>query len=604
VRSGVNDRIGLLSAIGCACTEAIGDEARLRVAITEPLGAALGADCRLVLAADVLAPSVSSVDIALRHRDVEIGTLRLTRSDPPTFDDDELALARSVAAHAAVAWSKHAKARLQLTRFALLDRAGMLGILVSDLEGHVFDINETLAGITGYSVDEIRAPTFRWRALTPPEWLPPDVLAAEQLTARGVSTLREKPYIRKDGTRVWVAIGSTMFEDQIVSFVLDIDARKQADHEAQRARETRAIAEVHAHLAAIVDSSDDAIIGKTLDGIVTSWNRGAEKLFGYMFEEVRGTSITLLIPPGREHEERELLAHLRNGEVTRFDTVRRCKNGQDIEVSVTSSPVYDAGGALIGASKVARDITSRRAAELALARAVGAAESANRELEAFSYSVAHDLRAPLRAISGFSQILEEDYGAKLDDEARELIDDIRGGARTMGTLIDALLSLARVTRSERCREPTDLAAIVHNVAATLAATHPERHVDVVAAASMLVSADPRLARVIVDNLVGNAWKFTGKISQARIEVGETEHDGARAFYVRDNGAGFDMAHAANLFGPFQRLHTVREFAGTGIGLATVQRIVHRHGGRIWAESAVNAGATFYFTLGPTEELRA
>jgi len=142
------------------------------------------------------------------------------------------------------------------------------------------------------------------------------------------------------------------------------------------------------------------------------------------------------------------------------------------------------------------------------------------------------------------------------------------------------------------------------VTVMLAATQPERHVEVVAAAPLLVSADPRLARVIVDNLVGNAWKFTSNIAQARIEVGQTEHEGARAFYVRDNGAGFDMAHAANLFGPFQRLHTVREFAGTGIGLATVQRIVHRHGGRIWAESAVNAGATFYFTLPPAEELRA
>ncbi|HET9992956.1 MAG TPA: ATP-binding protein, partial [Kofleriaceae bacterium] len=153
------------------------------------------------------------------------------------------------------------------------------------------------------------------------------------------------------------------------------------------------------------------------------------------------------------------------------------------------------------------------------------------------------------------------------------------------------------------REPTDLAAIVRTVAATLAASQPERVVEMVCPDTLLVTADPRLLQVIVTNLVGNAWKFTGNVAHARIEVGEIQCDGARAFYVRDNGAGFAMAHAANLFGPFQRMHTVREFAGTGIGLATAQRIVHRHGGRIWAESAVDAGATFYFTLESAEDLR-
>jgi PAS domain S-box-containing protein len=589
--------------IACACTEAIGDELRLRAAITEPLGAALGAECALVIAGEAaLTPSSSAVDLALMHRDVAIGTLRLIRSEP--LDVEELALAGCVADHAAVAWTKHAAARARRSRFAELDRAGALGVLACDFEGRVFEINDTLLAIIGYSRAEVHASSFHWRDLTPVEWRAENLRATEELKATGVTRLREKPYIRKDGSQVWVMVGSTMVGEEVIAFVIDVDARKQIEREAQVALEARAVADVHARLAALVDSTDDAIIGKTLDGIVTSWNHGAEKLFGYTFDEVRGKTIALLVPPDREHEELTLLAHLRAGEVTRFETVRRCKNGQDIDVSVTSSPVYDAAGHLIGASKVARDITRRRAAELALSQAVASAQAANRELEAFSYSVAHDLRAPLRAVNGFSQMLLEDYGAKLDDAGRELLDDIRGGAKTMGTLIDALLLLARLTRSELRREPTDLAALVRNVAVTLAASEPERRVEVVTAGPLLVFADPRLARVIVDNLVGNAWKFTGKVPQARIEVGETQRAGARAFYVRDNGAGFDMAHAANLFGPFQRLHTVREFAGTGIGLATAQRIVHRHGGRIWAEGTVNAGATFYFTLEPAEEIRA
>jgi light-regulated signal transduction histidine kinase (bacteriophytochrome) len=284
------------------------------------------------------------------------------------------------------------------------------------------------------------------------------------------------------------------------------------------------------------------------------------------------------------------------GEVERSETVRLHKDGRRIDVAVTSSPVRDSAGKLIGASKFIRDITERRRNEDALARAKNAAETANRELEAFSYSVAHDLRAPLRGMNGFAQVLLDTYSDKLDADGQDWLQEILQNAKKMADLIDGLLSLARVTRSELRPERADLSAIAREVAGQLASSEPERTTAVEIHDQLFAFVDPRLARVVLDNLLGNAWKFTSKVTSARIEFGVVDIDDAPAFFVRDNGAGFDMAFANKMFAPFQRLHTAGEFPGTGIGLATVQRILHRHGGRIWADGAVDRGATFYFAL--------
>jgi len=253
-------------------------------------------------------------------------------------------------------------------------------------------------------------------------------------------------------------------------------------------------------------------------------------------------------------------------------------------------------GRVVGISKVARDITDRVRAEAALARAKDDAETANRELEAFSYSVAHDLRAPLRGMNGFAQVLLDSYREKFDAEGQDWLEEILLNAKKMGALIDGLLSLAQWTRSALNPDRVDLSAIARDIAASLRTLEPHRTVEVSVKDGLRANLDPRLARALVENLLGNAWKFTSKVPLARIEFGDTEKDRATAFFVRDNGAGFDMAYASKLFAPFQRLHTVSEFSGTGIGLATVQRIVHRHGGRVWAEGVVDGGATFYFAF--------
>lgn len=223
-------------------------------------------------------------------------------------------------------------------------------------------------------------------------------------------------------------------------------------------------------------------------------------------------------------------------------------------------------------------------------------EAANEELKAFAYSVSHDLRTPLRSMDGFSHALLEDYGDKLDAEGRDYLQRIRVASQKMAHLIDDLLQLSRVTRGELDHSEVDLSKLAQAVAAELQESAPERQVTFDIAPGVTAEGDARMIRIALENLLGNAWKFTGKNPQAKIEFGLTNHDGKPAYFVRDDGAGFDMAYADKLFQPFQRLHSGAEFGGTGIGLATVARIIGRHGGRVWAESAVEQGTTVYFTL--------
>lgn len=223
-------------------------------------------------------------------------------------------------------------------------------------------------------------------------------------------------------------------------------------------------------------------------------------------------------------------------------------------------------------------------------------ENTIKELEAFSYSVSHDLRAPLRGIDGWSQALLEDYQDKLDEQGRLYIDRVRSGIQHMGHLIDTMIELSRLTRAEMIKGQVDLSALAQSIVERLKQDEPQRQVDFNIQAGLTAKGDAHLLEVVLVNLLGNAFKFTAKRTNAHIEFGETELDGQHIFYVRDNGAGFDMAYAQKLFGAFQRMHHVSEFPGTGVGLATVQRIIRRHGGRAWAEAKVDHGATFYFTL--------
>ncbi len=357
-------------------------------------------------------------------------------------------------------------------------------------------------------------------------------------------------------------------------------------------------------LAAIVRSSDDAIVGKTLDGVITTWNQGAERIYGYRAEEIVGQLMTVLCPPSRQGEIKEILANLRRGEtVSHHETERQRKDGSAFPASVTVSPILDESGRMVGASSIARDMTAQKQLHAAAAGLHQSAEleRANRSLESFIYSVSHDLRAPLRAMSGFSTALLEDCGDALGEECRGYAERIVAASAQMLTLIDELLSLSRLSRADLVLEPVDLGAEAAQIAGELQRQEPGRRVRFAIQRPVWASADRALIRTVLQNLLDNAWKFTSGRDDASIEFGTTPAGGASVCcYVRDNGAGFDPAFMGKLFTPFQRLHTVNEFPGTGVGLASVRQIVERHGGRVRAEGAVGEGATFSFSLDAEE----
>jgi PAS domain S-box-containing protein len=531
-------------------------------------------------------------------------------------------------------------------------------------------------------------------------------------------------------------------------------------------------------LEAIVDSSEDAIIGNDLNGVITSWNKGAETIFGYLASEAVGTSIMRLLPADRHDEMNDILTRIKNDErVKHYDSLRQTKDGRLIDVSVTVSPIKNAAGDIIGASKVSRDVTERRRMEQALresekhfrflsdlveatraladpaqimavtarmlgeylcasrcayadvardgeqftilhdytdgcastvgqyqlshfgARAVDTLrhgqtliirnvetellagegadmfnaigikaiitcplvkddglrammavhqssprdwqpaeiaivqdvvercwatierktaedrilqlnveleqrvmertaelETTNRELEAFSYSVSHDLRAPLRAVDGFAQAVLEDYGAQLPEEGQRYLKIIRKGTQAMGALIDDLLTFSRLGRAQLHKQEVNTGQLVANVLDDLRATLAGRQIDVRIAELPACAGDAALLKQVWINLLSNAVKFTRGRDNAVVEIGCETRPGSKVYFVRDNGTGFDMRYVDKLFGVFQRLHRAEEYEGTGVGLAIVQRIVQRHGGRIWTEGAIGRGATFYFTL--------
>jgi PAS domain S-box-containing protein len=508
---------------------------------------------------------------------------------------------------------------------------------------------------------------------------------------------------------------------RVVGVSLDQTERKKADA-------------AHALLAAIVESSDDAIVGKDVQGNIISWNNGAQRMYGYTPQEILGRPVTLLTSPDRPDEEAGILSRIRSGNVVQhYETVRIRKNGQPIHISLSVSPIRDSKGQVVGVSSISRDISERKHAEDVLAQQAAALQEqaqlldlanvlarnlehriilwsagmeqmfgwtkaealgrvshellatqfpeplealtahflregewsgelvhrrrngepltvasrwvlhhndqgqpmaileinnditarkhaeeeirrlnaeleqrvqertaalsqANDELEAFTYSVSHDLRAPLRHIDAFARIIQEDLTDQSPPDLRNYVDRIRKGTQTMGRLVDDLLKLSRVGRAEPDWQRINLNVLVEEVLADLKAETASRQIEWRLNSLPTAACDPGLIKQVFANLLSNAIKYTRPRHHAVIEVGQMRLPDETVIFVRDNGVGFDMKYVGKLFGVFERLHRLEDFEGTGIGLATVRRIIQKHGGRVWAEADPDKGAVFYFTL--------
>ena len=370
----------------------------------------------------------------------------------------------------------------------------------------------------------------------------------------------------------------------VACYFRDIGDRKRAEQNANL-------------LASIVESSDDAIVSKNLDGIIMSWNRGAERLFGYTAAEVVGQSITILIPPDRLDEEPKILERLKRGErVDHYETKRRTKDGRILTVSLTVSPVRDASGAITGASKVARDITDRERHEQALRDANDALIRSNADLQQFAYSASHDLQEPLRMVATYSELLRRDFGEKLGPQGDEYIRYSIQGALRMEQLLRDLRAYTLASSSGQ--EPTediDAGPVLDKALADLAAAIKDSGAVVSRTALPRVRLHDFQLEQLFQNLIGNAIRYRSA-DAPRIHVAAPQRGAEWLFSVQDNGIGIDSQYKEKIFGIFQRLHSAAEYPGTGMGLAICQRIVERAGGRIWVESEPGRGSTFFFTI--------
>jgi PAS domain S-box-containing protein len=526
------------------------------------------------------------------------------------------------------------------------------GIVYEDHDGKIISANPAAERLLGLSLDQLQGRTSvdpRWKAIhADGSPFPGETHSLHVAATTGKPALGEVMgiYNPKSDFYVWLSVNSTpeflpgeKKPFRAYAVFRDITERKKAE---QALRESEALLQTAVNILPV------GLWIINAEGKIVTSSAAAQRIWAgvhYIGIDQLGEYKGWRTDSGKLIEAHEWAGAraLEKGETSIEEEVEiECFDGTHKIILDSAVPLRESDGSISGAITINQDITERKQAEQDLLQSRKAAlnmmtdaveardraellskelqghkdhleqmvaertvelkrqsaqlESTNKELEAFSYSVSHDLRAPLRGIDGWSLALLEDYGSQLEGQAKTYLERVRSETQRMGQLIDDLLQLSRLTTSEMSTQRVDLSTIAATIFAQLQKEQPERQVEFVLQPGLNANGDARLLEVALTNLLGNAFKFTGKTPQARIQFGQTELEGQRAFFVGDNGVGFDMALAKKLFGAFQRLHKASDFTGTGVGLTTVQRIIHRHGGRIWAQAAVDQGATFYFTL--------
>lgn len=495
------------------------------------------------------------------------------------------------------------------SRFVRTIEAAMDAIIVVDKDQHIVIFNVAAEKMFGYQADDIIGQSLN--RLIPQNFR--DIhqqhirdFGVTGVTNRRMGALGDISGLRSNGEEFPIEASISQIEQENQKYftviLRDITEREKI---------TEALHESQSRLLRTIESAMDAIITVDNDQHIVIFNDAAEKMFGYQSDDIIGQPLDRLIPQNFRYIHQQ---HIRNFGITGV-TNRRMgalgdihglrANGQEFPIEASISQIEQGGKKYF--TVILRDITERIQAEENLRRLneeleelvrqrTAHLQTVNKELEAFSYSVSHDLRAPLRAIDGFSQALLEDYMDQLDDDGKNYLNRVRAASQRMGHLIDDLIKLSRISRGELQRTTVNMSEIAREITESIREADPIRDVEFIIQDGLAVEGDERLLKVLLENLIANAWKYTSKKPSACIEFGQMPHNGQSAYFVGDNGAGFDMTYAEKLFGAFQRLHAGNEFEGTGIGLATCKRIIHRHGGTIWAESKVDEGATFYFTL--------
>jgi PAS domain S-box-containing protein len=475
------------------------------------------------------------------------------------------------------------------------------GVMFWNLKGDIVTANDAFLRIVGYTREDLESGHLDWARMTPPEYTDLDRCSSEEIASRGVCTPYEKEFTRKDGSRVPVLVGAASFEDSSdegVCFVVDITARKRVEDALQdREEQLRLYAEHSPAAIAMFDHNMKYLV------VSRRWmevyNLGDQSIIGRshydVFPEIRDrwADIHLHCLAGAVEKCDEELFHRPDGTAKwiRWE-VRpwRQADGSIGGIIIFSEDINDSKMASEKIHQLNAALEQRvieRTAELA---------TANKELEAFSYSVSHDLRAPLRAVNGFAELALDRFGLQMPVDARKYLERILKGGQEMGQLIDDLLAFSQFSRQSMNRRIVNSVKLVQTVLDESVSQHEGRQIDFSVGALPPCRADSALLKQVWVNLISNAIKYTRGREPAVIEIGCERKNSENVHFVRDNGAGFDMRYMNKLFGVFQRLHGTEEFEGTGVGLAIVQRIVNRHGGRIWAEAAVGRGATFYFTL--------